>query len=805
MATSWISLHPGWYLRERSRLARRFPEFRISEVELERGNLALCGELTVNAGDQVHRFPVLLRYPPATPYSPPVVTPLRALPTEPGWTADTVLTRTNVRRMPSGHRRHQMSDGALCLVEAESFRREDRLSGCDLLRRAKEVFKASVLSAPYPFPDSSEAELESHFARLDDMLFGEAFYDPRIQGHGRFFAVPVPDRDRRYPGYVDQTGPGRNLWVAVNLSVESEGGLQVGWVNADDPAIRAAFPLLSSNLFTYEGMTFEERVRLAALDGHWYSLPEEPSPCRTGAEIEDVLTQAGITDTGAELERIAGGDPPPDVVLVGLRFPGRSTDSIDWLVLSVQLAPEIESPDARAELKENPQSLRDFMRAAKIGAVRVHPLRRPQLELRNRGRVPAHVSEATALILGCGALGGNVAVALAKAGLGRIVLWDVDTVRAGNVIRHVSNLHAVGLNKVDAVRQTILRHNPYVAIECISTSIVDDRDRLTDMIARCDVAVSTVADENVELFINEASVISGGTVIYGRALRGGEVARVFRIRPTEDACKACLSLHRRDSETNPGTTGSVGTPRWITIPELNDEVIARECGSPILAASGADLAIASDLTALAVLDEIGTGVEWNMLLWSRNPLPDVDERLAAPCSTACDLFPPHPDCPVCQKPRTSSVRLSAEIRAEISRLAEAKRDRETGGILLGYRDDDGIAHVVEITDAGPGATESATRFERDRDYCQERLDDAVRRLGDRGQYLGEWHSHLEAAPEPSPTDIESLVGIAEAPNYLIDEPVLIIAGLSPDTGRVERFHVSCFPAFRRRHDLLLRD
>jgi integrative and conjugative element protein (TIGR02256 family) len=149
------------------------------------------------------------------------------------------------------------------------------------------------------------------------------------------------------------------------------------------------------------------------------------------------------------------------------------------------------------------------------------------------------------------------------------------------------------------------------------------------------------------------------------------------------------------------------------------------------------------------------------------------------------------------------VLLSPSAVADLRRYAEAKTDRETGGALIGFEQADGDVVVVEVTDAGPQAVERPTRFVYDPDHVNARLHDAYSRLGSRGVYVGEWHTHLEADPKPSPRDIASLLAIASHPQYLTDEPVLLIAGLDPSSRRVDRIHASCFPQARGMYDLPL--
>jgi integrative and conjugative element protein (TIGR02256 family) len=99
--------------------------------------------------------------------------------------------------------------------------------------------------------------------------------------------------------------------------------------------------------------------------------------------------------------------------------------------------------------------------------------------------------------------------------------------------------------------------------------------------------------------------------------------------------------------------------------------------------------------------------------------------------------------------------------------------------LLGYIAGNRRAIVTRATPAGPKAIRSATRFHRDTTFAQTEIDRAASELGDKGVYIGEWHSHLEPAPEPSPTDVRSLTGIAAASNYLTNNPIMLIVGYDP--------------------------
>ncbi|MDI6774658.1 MAG: sulfur carrier protein ThiS adenylyltransferase ThiF [Verrucomicrobiota bacterium] len=68
-------------------------------------------------------------------------------------------------------------------------------------------------------------------------------------------------------------------------------------------------------------------------------------------------------------------------------------------------------------------------------------------------------------IAGAGGLGSNVAVALGRLGVGRLVIADFDVVEPSNLNRQQYFVEQIGMPKVEALKQTLARINPYVAVE----------------------------------------------------------------------------------------------------------------------------------------------------------------------------------------------------------------------------------------------------------------------------------------------------------------------------------------------------
>lgn len=79
--------------------------------------------------------------------------------------------------------------------------------------------------------------------------------------------------------------------------------------------------------------------------------------------------------------------------------------------------------------------------------------------------VHARLKEASVGIAGVGGLGSAVAVALARVGVGRLVIADFDVVEPSNLNRQQYFTDQIGRYKVDALGENIRRINPYVTVE----------------------------------------------------------------------------------------------------------------------------------------------------------------------------------------------------------------------------------------------------------------------------------------------------------------------------------------------------
>jgi sulfur carrier protein ThiS adenylyltransferase len=90
-------------------------------------------------------------------------------------------------------------------------------------------------------------------------------------------------------------------------------------------------------------------------------------------------------------------------------------------------------------------------------------------------------------IAGLGGLGSVVAIALARVGVGRLILADFDVVEPSNLNRQQYFFHQIGMPKVEALRENLSKINPCVNIQVHYEKL--DRDNVERIFKKADVVV----------------------------------------------------------------------------------------------------------------------------------------------------------------------------------------------------------------------------------------------------------------------------------------------------------------------------
>ena len=123
-------------------------------------------------------------------------------------------------------------------------------------------------------------------------------------------------------------------------------------------------------------------------------------------------------------------------------------------------------------------------------------------------------------IAGLGGLGSAIAIALARVGVGSLILVDFDLVEPSNLNRQQYFIHQIGMAKVEALQKNIALVNPYVKVRTYQEKI--DRNNAERILEEADVVVeafdraeekamliNTVSEKMPDKYIVAASGVAG--------------------------------------------------------------------------------------------------------------------------------------------------------------------------------------------------------------------------------------------------------------------------------------------------------
>lgn len=107
-------------------------------------------------------------------------------------------------------------------------------------------------------------------------------------------------------------------------------------------------------------------------------------------------------------------------------------------------------------------------------------------------------------IAGCGGLGSNCGVALARVGIGKLVITDFDIIEKSNLNRQYYFIDQIGKLKADTLKENIARINPEVEVEAHVVKLDDSNIPL--LFRNCDIIVEAFdRPEMKELLLKSVS------------------------------------------------------------------------------------------------------------------------------------------------------------------------------------------------------------------------------------------------------------------------------------------------------------
>ena len=94
-------------------------------------------------------------------------------------------------------------------------------------------------------------------------------------------------------------------------------------------------------------------------------------------------------------------------------------------------------------------------------------------------------SSATVAVCGLGGLGSNIAITLARAGIGKLILIDSDRVDITNLHRQQYKADQIGFFKTDALADNLSEIAPYTEIQTVTEKITEEN--FADLLKDADV------------------------------------------------------------------------------------------------------------------------------------------------------------------------------------------------------------------------------------------------------------------------------------------------------------------------------
>lgn len=121
------------------------------------------------------------------------------------------------------------------------------------------------------------------------------------------------------------------------------------------------------------------------------------------------------------------------------------------------------------------------------------------LEGRHGAALQARFSAAAVAVCGLGGLGSHIAAALARAGIGRLILIDFDRVELTNLHRQQYNADQIGRYKTEALAENLRAIAPYLEVETVTAAVTEDN--LAGLLREADVVCEAFDDPEAKAML----------------------------------------------------------------------------------------------------------------------------------------------------------------------------------------------------------------------------------------------------------------------------------------------------------------
>jgi len=172
--------------------------------------------------------------------------------------------------------------------------------------------------------------------------------------------------------------------------------------------------------------------------------------------------------------------------------------------------------------------------------------------------IRTHLGKFRVGIAGAGGLGSNCAVALARSGVGTLVLCDFDVIEEPNLNRQYFFTDQVGMMKTLALKENIARINPDVFV-IIHQKILNSIN-IPEIFSGCNVIVEAFDRTDMkEMLIETVQLKMPGTpLVVGSGMAGWGKSETIRCRKIDDTLYICGDESSEVSDNMPPMAPRVG-------------------------------------------------------------------------------------------------------------------------------------------------------------------------------------------------------------------------------------------------------
>ncbi|MDE5608489.1 MAG: ThiF family adenylyltransferase [Muribaculaceae bacterium] len=178
------------------------------------------------------------------------------------------------------------------------------------------------------------------------------------------------------------------------------------------------------------------------------------------------------------------------------------------------------------------------------------------------------LSDKRVMIIGLGSFGSQIAIELAKAGVGEFSLFDFDRVELHNLARHTCTIKDLGRLKTNAIKDAIIGKNKLARVDLFPININEHHTLMDKEVAKADLVICATDNNQSRFALTKCLLKNNKVAIFGRAVTRAEGGDVFRHRPG-GPCYNCLVGSQAYAMAAEEITNRSQLPAYVSEEEAN--------------------------------------------------------------------------------------------------------------------------------------------------------------------------------------------------------------------------------------------